>query len=143
MEQSKAPRPPLVGIIYGEIAYWLLVIGMIIALVGLVIYMTSGGYLDKASLLDHLWKGDNVHTIWEKCGGAGINYEGHWYLRMLSQGDAIAMLGLSVTCFAAVAGMWGAFFGLLRGKGGIFILFALIVAVVLTLSALGILILEM
>ena len=54
MENNEAPKPPREGIVYGEIAYWLLLIGMIIAMVGTVIYMASQGFVDKTCLLNYL-----------------------------------------------------------------------------------------
>ena len=139
MEMEIAPKVPIAGIIYGDIAYWLALIGMIIALIGSAIYLTSGGYFNEASLLEHLWEGDDVRTIWTICAGTTGIPQGYWYLGRLAQGDCLAMLGIAVVCVAGVMGMWGAVFSLLRGKGGIYIIFALVVAVILTLSASGIL----
>jgi hypothetical protein len=142
MENNEVPRPPREGIVYGEIAYWLLLIGMMVAIVGSVIYIASQGYVDKTCLLTHLWQGDDIHAIWEECAGASEVPQGHWYLGMLSQPDAIAMLGIAISCIAAVFGMWGAFFQMLRSGRKLYLIFALIIAVILTLSALGIISLE-
>ena len=111
---------------------------MIVSIVGSVMYMASEGYVDKASLLDHLCRGDDIHTIWGECAGVSETPQGHWYLGMLHQPDAIAMLGIAIGCLAAVFGMWGAVFQMARSRGRLYLIFALIVAVVLTLSALGI-----
>jgi hypothetical protein len=136
--KEEAPKPPIAGIIYGEIAYWLVIIGMLVAIAGSAMYLTAGGYVDQTCFLGHLWKGDDVHTIWEECAGVSEVPHGHWYIGMLSYGDAVAMLGIAIGCFAAVIGMWGAFLGMLRSKESIYIIFALIVAIILLLSALGI-----
>jgi hypothetical protein len=138
MEMDKAPKPPSAGIIYGKIAYWLAMVGMIIVIAGSAIYLTSGGYLNKVSLFDDIWRGDAVRTIWAECAGAAAVPHGYWYLGRLAQGDCLVMLGIAVACVAGVIGMWGAVFGLLRSKGGIYIIFALMVAIILTLSASGI-----
>ena len=138
MERDKAPKPPLAGIIYGEIAYWILLIGMMVAVVGSGIYLYSGGYVDATCLLNHLWQGADTHTIWEECAGVKEIPQGHWYLGMLHQADAIAMLGIAIGSVAAVFGMWGAFIGILRSREKMYIVFALIIAVILTLSALGV-----
>ena len=142
MEKNETPRPPREGIVYGEIAYWLLIIGVIIAIVGSVIYMATQGYVDKTCLLDRLWQGDDIHTIWGECAGVSGTPQGHWYLGMLSQPDGIAMLGIAISCLAAVFGMWGVAFQMVRSRGRLYLVFALLIAVVLTLSALGILSLE-
>ncbi len=137
MERNGAPKAPMAGIIYGKIAYWLAMVGVSIAAVGSAIYLVSGGYLNKTSLLQDLWKGDSVRTTWaELAGTAGVPH-GYWYLGRLGQGDCLAMLGIAVVCIAGVVAMWGVAFGLLRSKGGIYIILAVVVAVILTLSASG------
>lgn len=137
MEKDKVPKPPIAGTLYGDITYWLLLVGVVIAIVGLAIYMTTDGFVNKEALLDQLWQGADVDTIWEASSSVNEAPEGHWYLRFLS-GDAVAMVGIAIAALAAVFGMWGALFGLVRSKGGIYITFALIIAVILTLSALGV-----
>ena len=137
-EMDRAPKPPVAAIIYGEITYWLAIAGVIIAMAGIIIYLALGGYLDKASITRDLWRGDTVRTIWKDSAGVTAVPSGFWYLGRLTKGDCLAMLGIAVACVAAVVGMWGAVFGLLRSKGGIYIIFALIIAAILTLSASGI-----
>ena len=141
MEKDKAPKPPIGGVIYGEITYWLVLIGVIIAVVGSVIYMTSDGFVNKEAMLESLWDGAEVDTVWEESSSYDEAPQGHWYLKHL-EGDTVAMFGIALACFAAVAGMWGALFGMVRSKGGIYIIFTLIIALVLTLSALGVISLE-
>lgn len=114
----------------------MVIAGMVIAVIGSAIYMSSGGYADKTCLLSELWSGKETHEIWEKC--AGEIPQGHWYLSKLGYGDAIAMLGIAVSCFAAITGMWGATFAMFREKEIFYAILALIVAVLLTLCALGI-----
>lgn len=135
---DKAPKPPVAGILYGEIAYWVAIVGVLIAIVGIVVYLVSGGYLDKTSLCPALWRGETARAIWKECGGvAGVPHN-YWFLGRLGKGDCLAMLGIAVACLAGVVGMWRVVFGLLRNKGGIYILFAFIIAVILSLSALEI-----
>ena len=105
---------------------------------GIITYLVSGGYLDKGSITRDLWRGDTVMTIWKDSAGVTEIPRGYWYLERLAKGDCLAMLGIAVACVAAVVGMWGAFIGLLHSKGGIYIIFALIIAAILTLSASGI-----
>lgn len=137
-----APQPPLAGIVYGEIAYWVLLIGMVIAIVGLGIYLVSDGYVKQDCLLDKLWDGETAETIWQSCAGVEETPHGHWYLDKLSKADALAMGGIALGCLAAVVGMWGASLAMFRSREKLYVLFALIIAVVLTLSALGIIALE-
>jgi hypothetical protein len=141
MEKEKPPEVPVTGVIYGEIAYRIALLGILISIVGIIIYMVSNGYVNLTCSLDQLWRGANVDAIWKGCAGIKTP-EGHWYLGMLSHGDAIAMLGISVTCSAAVLGMWGGLVGMVRSKGGMYIIFALIVAIILTLAAVGLIVIK-
>lgn len=135
MSEEK-PKPPLAGIIYGEFAYWIVLAGMIIAIIGAGMYFSGAGYVDKQCTLDSLWAGSDAATIWEECANTETPH-GHWYINKLSFGDGIAMAGIALSCLAAVFGMWGAFIGMVREKGGIYIAFSLVVALILTASALG------
>lgn len=137
MERNSAPKAPIAGIIYGKIAYWLAMVGVLTAAVGSTIYLVWGGYLNKKSLLQDLWKGHHVRNTWAKLTGTAGVPHGYWYLGRLSQGDCLAMLGIAIVCIAGVVAMWGVAFELLRSKGGIYIIFAVVVAVILTLSASG------
>jgi hypothetical protein len=141
-EKEKPPEVPITGVIYGEIAYRIALLGILISIVGIVIYMISNGYLDRSCTLNQLWSGASVDTIWKECAGVSTTPEGHWYLSMLSRGDAIAMLGIAVSCSAAVVGMWGGLVGMVRSKGGMYIIFALIVAIILTLAAAGLIVIK-
>lgn len=142
MGNDKVTKPPMAGIIYGEITRWMLFTGIIIAVIGMIVYFINGGSLNQDTLVTNLWKSADCHTIWQTGTLGSGSFQPRWYLTELPKGDAIAMLGIAVTCFSGVLGMWGALLGTIRSKGGIYIAFACIVAVVLTLSALGILTLE-
>lgn len=140
--KASGPRPPLAAIVYGAICLTLAIIGIVLAVIGMVMYFASDGYLNKSCLLESLWEGQDVETIWETCSGFTSVPDGHWYLSLLSNGDAIAMLGIAIAALAAVVGMWGAFVGMLRSREWLFALLGLVVAVILTASATGVLCLE-
>jgi len=136
-KMEEKPKPPLAGVVYGEIAFTLVVVGGIISLIGIGMYLSSGGYMDKSCLLSELWSGKEAHEIWEKC--AGEVPHGHWYLSKLGNGDAIAMAGIAVACLGGVFGLWGLFVALVKSKEKpMYIGFAFVVAVILTLAAMGI-----
>ncbi|HID42489.1 MAG TPA: DUF1634 domain-containing protein [Archaeoglobaceae archaeon] len=138
---EERPKPPVSGIIYGEIAYWIVIAGMVVAIAGTAIYMSGTGYVDKQCILEKLWAGNNSTVIWEKCAGVETPH-GHWYINKFNMGDGIAMAGIALGCLAAVIGMWGAFIGMVREKGGIYVIFALVVAIILSLSAAGLIALK-
>ncbi len=138
-EENVASPPMLAGIIYGEIVFWTMLASIVIAISGLIAYIRFGGYFDSVNLLNHLWQGSDCLTIWKEAGS--VSQPIPWYscLGMLSKGDMLAVLGLVVAGVAAVIGMWGAFLGMLRSRSRIYMLFAFTIAMILTLSAIGIL----
>ncbi len=136
-EESQTPETPVAGIIYGRIAYCIAMTGVLITAVGSALYLVLGGYLSKTSFLQDLFKGDNVRTTWAELAGTAGAPHGCWYLGRLGQGDCLAMLGISLVCVAGVVAMWGVALELLRSKGGVYIVLALVVAAILTLSASG------
>ncbi len=137
MKKNSVPEAPAAGIIYGKIAYWFAMVGVLTAAVGSTMYLVWGGYLNQKPFLQALLKGQTAKTTWAKLAGTAGVPHGYWYLGRLSQGDCLAMLGIAIVCIAGVAAMWGVAIELLRSKGGIFIIFAVVVAVILTLSASG------
>jgi hypothetical protein len=138
-KEVEVSKPLLAGIIYGEIVFWMMLASVLIAIPGLIIYIRSGGFLDSTNLLAHLWQGSDCLTIWKEVGG--VSQPLSWYscLGMLNKGDMLAVLGLVITGIAAVVGMWGAFLGMFRSRNKLYTLFAFLIAVILTLSAVGIL----
>lgn len=145
MEKGSTPVQTREGGVYGTIVYWILVIGVITSIVGLVIYQSSdsASCLDKTSLLDYLWLGRDCQNIWMGLGGINLPLSWNSILGMLSKGDIIAMLGINICAMAAVIGMWGAAIQTACHRGRLHMVFALIIAIVLTLSALGVVQLEM
>jgi hypothetical protein len=142
--ENERPKPPIAGVIYGTICYWIVVVGLLVAIVGMSMYFVSGGCLDTGILLDSLWEGKVVEDVWAEASCIGELPEGHWYLNLdlLSHGDVIAMVGIAIICGAAVVGMWGAFVGTVRSRERLYAVLALIIAVILTLSAIGVVTLE-
>jgi hypothetical protein len=141
MEQNtqEYPKPRLSGIVYGECAYWLAIAGMIIAAIGLVMYMFKvNQFFDAQQLMAALWEGKDTDTIWKLATGDNVQY-GHWYLKNLGYSDGLAMLGIGVCCVAGVVGIWGSVIAMIvkKEKPYIFLVFALIIAIILIASAAG------
>jgi hypothetical protein len=138
--KERAVLPPMVaGIIYGETVFWIMLGSMGIAVAGLVIYLTSGGYFNSSVLLSQLWQGSDCLTIWKEVGNVGQPLPWYSCFGMLGQGDMLAVLGLVGAGVAAVVGVWGVFFGMLRSRSRIYSTFAFTIGVILILSVMGIL----
>jgi hypothetical protein len=138
-EERQIPKPLLSGVIYGEIAYWVALIGMSVSIVGIVLYLIGiNQFFDPQVVLDGLFAGKDTTVIWKAAANSEVRH-GHWYLHILAKSDAIAMLGIGICCFAGVLGAWGSVIGMIvnKEKPYIFLVFALIIAVILVMSASG------
>ncbi len=138
-EERQIPKPLLSGVIYGEFAYWVALIGMCVSIVGIILYLIGiNQFFDPQVVLDGLFSGKDTAVIWKEAANSKVIH-GHWYLQMLAKSDAIAMLGIGICCFAGVLGAWGSVVGMIASKEKpyIFLVFALIIAVILAMSAGG------
>ncbi len=140
--REAAPKPPIAGVIYGTICFWIVMLGIAVAIAGMIMYFVSDTQVSQECLLDTLWEGATVEEIWHECAGVDEVPTGHWWLKCLSEGYCIAMLGIAICAWAAVIGMWGAVWGTVRSGERLYVVFALIIAVILTLAAIGVISLE-
>lgn len=142
MNEQERPQALLSGIIYGEFAFWIAIIGMIVATIGIIIYFLGGNqFFDANILINELWAGKDTATIWKDAAPEKIEHvlHGHWYLKNLVYSDAISMLGIGICCLSAVVGSWGSVIGMIinKEKPYLFLFFAIIIAILLTCSAAG------
>ena len=79
--ENEHPKPPISGVIYGTICYWIVIVGILVAIVGMSMYFISGGCFDTEILLDSLWEGKVVEEVWAEASCVGHMPEGHWYLK--------------------------------------------------------------
>ena len=140
MDKKDIPKPLLSGILYGEFAFWLAIGGSVIAAIGIIIYFLGNQFFDPAKLIAGLLSGKDAAHIWEYAANAHIAH-GHWYLQKLGTGDGISMLGIAISCYAGVVGLYASLIGMLknREKPVIFTVFAVIIIVLVTMSAFGLL----
>jgi uncharacterized membrane protein len=120
----------------------MVMVGMLIAIIGSIIYLTSDGYASSSAVLDGLWEGKDLEQIWESSTGTeaigGHEVGGSWYLRELFKGDAIAASGIALSCLGAVLGMWASVFVMWRAKEKLYLVLGLIIAIILVMSAMGV-----
>jgi len=139
MPEEKGPKPLLSGVIYGECVYWISIIGMLIGIIGMVLYFFGGKhFFDAETVISGLLSGKSATVIWQEAAGRE-SLHGHWYLHQLSYSDAIAMLGIGICCLSAVVGVWGAFLGMVikKERPYFYWIFALILGILLILAAMG------
>jgi len=144
MEEHKQLKITISGIVYGKITSWFVVAGMVVGITGVMWYLLGDVHvMDFRPFMSQLWSGATAEEIWKEAAGERIRY-GHWYLHCLSFSDAFALLGIGICCLGAVVGAWGTFVSMLcssrgkdRGVYSIYLTLAFVIAVLLSLSALG------
>ena len=138
MNTVTKPKPPLSGIVYGEIVYWGTLLGCVVSIAGSVLmFVTTKNYVDPAHMLTGIWQGTAVAKIWEGATGALPN--GHWYLDHLFTGNGLSEFGLAIGVFTIIPACIGAAIFLFKEKASVFGVMAAIAAIITTLSMFGLL----
>lgn len=139
-ETDNRTDAPLFGIVYGEIVYWIAVVGVVVGITGVAMHLSNAGSQESSvQALDALWAGKSAAEIW----GADADTEGmgHWYLKELRTGNGLAMLGVAMCCAAAVFGLFGGCIAMFTSRGRepvLYMILAVIVLVLLSLSVIGV-----
>ena len=136
MVETTRPEVSVAGVVYGEIVYWVTIVGSLITIVGVTIAMFGAqNHIDPSYVFSAIWEGQSTAAIWE--GAVGRIPNEHWYLTRLGMGDALAMFGLCMGVFSVVPGMIGSAFVLFKKKETLFGACAIVAAVLCITSCLG------
>ena len=120
-------------LVYGEPVYWLTVIGSFMVVIGgLIAFLTDNNFIDTGYWISAVWDGLPKEEIWLGAGQAEPN--GHWYLSYLTTGDGLQIAGLVIALLSLNIGLVAAAIVLLRKKEGVFAIFALVSAAIVTLA---------
>ncbi len=128
-------KPPLAGVIYGEIVYWGLLISCVVVIVGSVLSFLGNSYVPVSYWLSTIWKGESVAEIWK--GAVGALPNGHWYLDHLSKGDALTAFGISLGVFPVIPGLLLCGLTLLKEKEILYGLLAIGCGIIVIIGLLG------
>lgn len=133
------PRIQQSQIVFGDIIYWLTITAAMFCIIGPVVAFASmdGNILNPHYLFANIWSGMGPEAIWEAAGKA--NGGGHYWVRYLTAGDGFMQLGLVIGCCVAMPAMLAAaLIYVFKEKSFGWALGALWVAVLVTISVLGI-----
>ena len=129
------PKPPLAALMYGEIVYWGVLLGSVIAIIGSTLAFLGDNFVPVSYWLSTIWKGESVAQTWE--GATGSLPMGHWYLPHLTTGDALTALGLSLGVFAVVPALFLSAAILLKEGEKLYGTLALVGGLVVLMGVLG------
>jgi hypothetical protein len=129
---------PRAQIVYGEIIYWVTIVSAVICMIGPVIAMASidSNVLNPHFLFASIFEGKSAETIWNEVGGGFPG--GHFYLDHITTGDGFTQLGLALGCSVALWALVAAAILYLKEKHYLFVLLSIWVALLVALSAIGI-----
>jgi hypothetical protein len=133
--KGERPKPPLAALIYGEIVYWGVLLGSVIAIIGSTLAFLGDNFVPVSYWLSAVWKGESVAQTWE--GATGSLPMGHWYLPHLTTGDALTALGLSLGVFAVVPALFLSAAILLKEGEKLYGTLALVGGLVVLMGVLG------
>jgi len=129
------PKPPLAGLIYGEIVYWGVLTGSLIVIVGSVLAFLGDNFVPVSYWMTSIWKGETVLQTWEGATGALPN--GHWYLSHLTTGDGLSAFGISFGVFSVAPALFLSAAALFREKEWLYGSLAMVGGIVVMIGVLG------
>lgn len=140
------PKPPIEGIIYGETAAIITIIGIGIAIAGIFIGVSSGNdIIDFDKLVNDLLSGKSEYYIWNHDSKIGdLQHQKYWFFNMLNCGTGIAMTGIAIAIFGGIIGVLGMFASMFRSKeillykGGLYTVLAFVIVLIMVLAATGV-----
>jgi hypothetical protein len=138
MGAEEAPLMPRAQTVYGEIVYWVTIVACIICMIGPVISVAfpDNNVLDPYRLFSAIFEGKSPQEVWQSVGGEFPG--GHFYLKRLTYGDGFTQLGLALGCSVALWALLAAAFFYLTEKIYFYVILALWVVLLVSLSMLGI-----
>ncbi len=141
---NMSTKIPISSRLFGEAAYWITTIGFIIAVIGLVIYLSTGSGVFNPECVKRILQGESAMKLWEECSPFKAIPQGHWYLGYLTTGDGIAMLGIAICAIADLIAILIAAFSILvkREISPLFGICALIIAIIIALAVSGVLVIH-
>ena len=145
MKETKQTEVPFEGIVYGEISGWITIVGMIIAILGLIASLLYGGrIINETGLMKDLFVGKGEGFLWARDSAFNGMPAHYWFFRQRMDGDELSMIGIIVAIYGGIAGVWGMFASMFRKmevlfyKKGLYVFCALILGAIMTLAATGV-----
>ncbi|AIG97895.1 hypothetical protein [Archaeoglobus fulgidus] len=97
---------PLEGIVYGEVSGWLTIIGILVAIAGIIIGVVTGNSVfDYQSTIKDLLSGHDEEKIWTDDSIFHSEPHGYWFLNVIHTGDGIAMFGIALAVYGGIVGL--------------------------------------
>jgi len=133
-------RPPIAAaqLLYGEIVYWITIVSCLVCTVGPLFAMM---WVDKNIGNPHflfaaIFAGHDAQTVWHEVAGGFPG--GHFWYNNFFTGDGFTQFGLALGCSVGLWGLLASAVAYLFEKAYLFTVLSLWVAMLIALSASGI-----
>ncbi len=142
-------NPFIDGKLYGDTAAWITVIGMSIALLGIVFSaFLGGGVFYSKRLMANLLSGKEVHIIWESSSVFGKSPPKYWFFKEHLCPDVISMIGIAIACYGSIFGLLAMLISMFKRKEvlfykkGLYTVLTMLITGIVVLAALGVIALK-
>lgn len=134
--EEEIPKPPLSGIVYGELIYWIVLAGTAVVILGSVLaFITESNFADVSYWISSIWDGKETSEIWEGTSRGSLP-RNHWYLSHLTTGDGLTAFGISLGVFSVIMALFGTSIVLYRGQNKLYGSLAVIAALIVIIAML-------
>ncbi len=138
------PDMPRAQLVYGEVIYWLCIVGAAICTIGPIVSLM---YVDNNVLNPHfvfaaLWEGQSAQGIWQTAGDGFPG--GHFFLQHITTGDGLTQFGVALGSIAALPALFFAGLAYLKEepRNNLYAILSLWVMTLIGFSAVGVLALK-
>ena len=137
-ETLRMPAMPMSQIVYGEIVYWVTILSALIVTIGptLALIFTDNNIMHPNFTFGAIFAGKSIGEVWAASKTGGFP-GGHFYLQNLMSGDGLTQLGLALGCGVALPGLIGSIYAFMRERSWGFVALSAWVALLVAVSALG------
>ncbi len=139
LETKTKPHVPFAGRVYGEICYYISLIGLVIGIIGCVMAINGYTVMKSERMITEMWKGKTIQRVWQDAGGMEVPHNGYWFTQYFPKGDAVAELGITIIALAAIGGMMGIGVVLFSDKNYLYLTFTIIVFLIMLSTMTGVL----
>jgi hypothetical protein len=137
MSPEERPTFSRAQIVYGQIVYWVTIGACLICMIGPLIAMASvdNNVGNPHYLFASIFEGDDAETVWKKVAGGFPG--GHFWAKNITKGDGLTQFGLALGCSVALWALIAAAFLYMKEKVYLYVVLSLWVALLVFLSASG------
>jgi hypothetical protein len=129
-------KPPLAGLVYGQIIYWGVMLGSLVVIAGSILaFITRDNYVSVSYWLSAVWDAKTPSQIWE--GATGSLPMSHWYFRHLMTGDGLTAAGISLAVFSVVPALFLSAFILFKEGEQLYGFLGLLCGIIVLTGVLG------